>query len=240
MHDYFPASFLNALPVELLQVSAKVLESTGIKVTAQAYSDLFKREQSHFSKADTVLDIDPSRSAITIWFDPDRVTPSTLGHELIHLRRNIVESVPKLFPFSTSAPDATEEILAVENELEHLLLVPEQISAFPESQVWWLDHYNALLQRIQEGNSTLMFAWSFIRNVLPEQNELAKSYVTLLKKHNLTEPADYLREHMRVAMPDKQQMIRKLLEAFPKLHTQSGIGRYVIEAGKLTVRSEPL
>lgn len=240
MHDYFPASFLEKLPTELLQVPSKVFESTGIKVTAQPYSASFEREQPHFSKAEAVLDIDPARSAITIWFDPDRVTPSALCHELLHLRRNIVESVPKLFPLESCAPDAAEEILATENELEHLLIVPEQIAAAPESEQWWLNHYNELLPRIQSGNMTLMYAWSFIRNVLPEQTELAQSYATLLKKYEFEKPADYLREDMRVAKPDKRQMLRILLNGSPELNAQSSVGRYVTEGGKLTVRPEAL
>lgn len=236
MHRHFSKTFLDTLPSELLQVPAKVLEITGISVSAQPYSEQFESEQPYFSRSDAVLDIDPDRSAITIWFDPASVTPSTLGHELIHLRRNIVESVPKLFPLTNCSSDIAEEILCIENELEHLLLVPEQIAAFSESEQWWTDHYSALNSRILKGNTTLMFAWSFIRNVLPQQIELAQSYVTLLKKYDFVKPADYLREDMRVTMPDKLDMLRKTLEGFPQLNAHSSVGRYVIEAEKLTLR----
>lgn len=240
MHRHFSQTFLDTLPAELLQVPAKVMEITGIKVTAQEYSDQFENEQPYFSRSDAVLDIDPDRSAITIWFDPASITPSTLGHELLHLRRNIVESVPKLFPLTNCLPDITETILGMENELEHLILVPEQLAAFPESEQWWRDHYSALNSRILGGNSTLMFAWSFVRNVLPQQIELAQSYATLLKKYDIVNPADYFREAMRVAMPDKLQMLRKILDGFPQLRAHSNVGRYVIEAGKLTLRPVPL
>jgi hypothetical protein len=236
MHRYFPKTFLDTIPTELLQVPDNVLEITGISVTAQAFSDQFKSEQPYFSLSEAVLDIDPDRSAITIWFDPASVTPSTLGHELLHLRRNIVESVPKLFPLANCSSDMAEEILCIENELEHLLLVPEQIAAFPGAELWWRDHYSALNSRILRDNTTLMFAWSFIRNVLPQQIELAQSYVTLLKKYDFVNPAEYLREDMRVTMPDKLEMLRKTLEGFSHLHTHSSVGRYVITAGKLTLR----
>lgn len=117
MHESFSAAPFNAVPVELLQVVDNVIELTGITVTAQPYSEEFKREQPGLSRDEAMLDIDPSRSTITIWFDPLNVSAATIGHELIHLRRNIVESVPKLFPLTSSAAELHEEIYLLENEV---------------------------------------------------------------------------------------------------------------------------
>lgn len=236
MYKCFSKDFLDKIPVDLQQVPAKVLELTGIKVTVQTFSDQFKIAEPYLSRSDAVLDIDPSCSAITIWFNPDSVTPSTLTHELIHLRRNIIESVPKLFPFTNCSSDLAEEILCIENELEHLLLVPEQIAAFSEAEKWWGDHYLALNFRIMKGNSTLMFAWSFIRNVLPRHTELAQTYVILLQKYDFVKQADYFREDMREAMPDKLQMLRKIFEKYPMLNNHAAVGRYVIENDRLILQ----
>lgn len=241
MHKSFSAAltedFVKAIPDELLRVVDDVRELTGITVTAQPYSEELKREQPGLARAEALLDINPALSSITIWFDPSKVSPATIGHELIHLRRNILESVPKLFPHESNAPEIDEEIYLLENELEHLLIVPEQISLFPESERWWADHYGAVLSQVDRGSMSLMLAWSFIRNVLPQQTELAQTCGALVQKYDFVRPADYFREDMKVSMPNKRQMIDKLRTTFPKLNTVASIGRYAIDADKLVVHS---
>lgn len=231
-----PRELSSTMPPELLRVPAQVQEITGIEVVAQPHSDQIRSELPHFSRAAAMLDIDPDRAAITIWYDPTRVTTSGFAHELIHLRRNIVESVPKLFPWGNCDGDATNLVLSSENELEHLILVPEQLSLFPESKQWWLDHYAGVASRSNGEAMTLIYAWSFIRNVLPEEVEIAQTFAQLLRKYNYVKPADYFREDMKQTAPDKLKMILKLLQDFPGIKKYAGIGRYVMDGRQLVVR----
>lgn len=236
MLNNLPATILDGFPADLLQIVENVARKTGIEVEAMPYSKDILVELPHMTKSQAVLDIDPDRSSITIWYDPDRLTASTLAHELLHLRRNILESVPKLFPLNEVPASASDEVYSTENELEHLIIVPEQIKHFPEAEEWWATHYLELSERIHAGNMTLFYAWSFVRNVLPEHEQLASRYASLLRQYNIVRPADYFREDMRIAAQDKFIMIKRLLDGFPQLRQYCDIGRYVVVQGSLTLQ----
>lgn len=236
MHNNIPPRVFDALPDNLKQVAAQVLEITGIGTKALPFTAQFLEEQPGFARAEGVIDIDPERHAITIWYDPDKVTASAIGHELIHLRRNIVEGVPKLFHFDNASPVLQFAVNEWENELEHLIVVPEQLKAFPEAKAWWAEHYSALVDRDKADESGLMFAWSFIRNVLPDEVGLAQRCKVLLNKYQIAMRADYLRADLKKAGADKAELIHALLQFFPDIKNQVGVGRYVVIDHKLTVK----
>lgn len=234
LHNIPPAVF-DALPDNLKLVPKQVLDITGIETKALPFTTLFLEEQPDFARAEAVLDIDPDRHSITIWYAPEKVTASTIGHELIHLRRNIVEAVPKIFPTQDTELARNCEVLFWENELEHLIIVPEQLNAFSEARAWWVEHYSSMLDRDKTNHLSLMFAWSFIRNVLPAESELANCCANLLHKYKIAEPADYLRADLKKAMTDKAELIRSLLRFFSSSNNQVAIARYLVINHELTV-----
>ena len=80
------------------------------------------------AKAEMILDVDPSSQLVTIWCKPFEFTSSMLGHELMHLRRNVLESTPKLM-------SATQSLLRlrIQSYNSHLFIFPEKINKFPDA-----------------------------------------------------------------------------------------------------------
>lgn len=240
MKNYFPSSLLDSIPADLLAVPAAVRALTGIDVVARPFAKELKAEHPHFADAEALIDIDPGARAITIFFDPERISASILAHELIHLRRDLLESVPKLAAAPGLPQEGRTDVWAVENEIEHLLIVPEQIAAFPEAEQWWTSVYASLRERIRGPGYTLLFAWSFIRNVLPRQDALARAYVELVNKHDFARQANNFRGDIGDAMPDKLRILQTYLDWNPAMRSQCVIGRYVVERGVLTFRYQDI
>jgi hypothetical protein len=235
MHDSFSAAPFKEIPAALLEVVDKVLDQTGITVTAQPYSDEFMREHPAMSKAKATLDIDVENSTITILCDLSNVQSAIIGHELIHLRRNIVESAPKLFPLQFCEQSLKNDIFMWENELEHLIVIPEEISIFPESEQWWADHYAGILDRFRGHRRTLEFAWSCIQTALPRQTELSDRCWGLARQHGIARQVENHHQRIIRAMPDKQTMIETFVAATENLDAYTNIGQFSSDGGKLTL-----
>jgi hypothetical protein len=235
MND-IPSKLFEKLPDSLKQVPAQVLDITGIETKAFPITAPFLKKHPNYAQAEAVIEVDAERQAITIWYDPNRATASSIGHELIHLRRDIVEAVPKLFPLRAADSLQHNDVFAFENELEHLIIVPEQLNAFPEALAWWVKHYSELVDRGIANDISLMFAWSFIRNVLPNEIELAKRYAGLLHKYEIAKPADYLRADLSAVRVDKANLIRVLHRFFKQIKSQVVVGQYAVVGRKLTVK----
>lgn len=82
-------------------------------------------------------DFDPilarDRTSADIWARKD-AAPSSLFHEAQHLHRYYVEGVEELQPVM----DANATLVShLENELEHVFLVPEEIRLFPQAKAYW-------------------------------------------------------------------------------------------------------
>lgn len=232
------ANLWDQLPGALRSVPLTVQEATGIEVSLRKISE--EAVGREFARAPAVLDIDPDNDAITIWIDPESVTVSTLAHEVIHLRRNIVESVPKLFPTKGVSPSVAAMVWGVEGDLEHMMVVPEEMAAFPEARNWWIDHYEDKAERVESDPMEMSLHWALLRNLFPDEIELAKRHAMRLRSAgdvNLIKMADYLREDFKNSVPQKYTMIEKFLDIFPGMREYTNIGQYVIDNGQLIVRA---
>jgi hypothetical protein len=67
------------------------------------------------------------------------IHPASLYHELLHAKRLLVEGVPRLSIDPEVDDDRTESIVRmVDNNIEHLCIVPIEIGRFPERASYWL------------------------------------------------------------------------------------------------------
>ncbi|MBR8211142.1 hypothetical protein KDW61_20995 [Burkholderia cenocepacia] len=229
---------LEQLPASLRSVPLAVQEMTGISVTIQKINE--DAVGGEFARASAVLDVDPDNNAVTIWVDPGSVSSSSVAHEVIHLRRNVVESVPKLFPSKGVSPAVAAMVWGVENDLEHMMIIPEEITAFPEARDWWIDHYEIKAARPASSPMEMSLHWALLRNLFPDEIELAQRYAARLRSSgdlDLIKIADYLREDFKNSRPHKRTMIEKLFDIFPGMREHANIGQYVMDGGRLVVRA---
>lgn len=235
-------SHLTLVPNDLLDVISHVELKAGISVDISEITDEIKAEFPAMAKAEAILDIDPDRNKISIWLSATKVAPHVIGHEIIHLRRNIVEACPKMFPAKNSPPEMIQEILFMENDLEHFFVIREEISAFPDAKESWISHYKSQLRRGDLSEKSVIMHWCLLRTLFLEHNEeLVKDCAMRLQSFNnqvLLKFSNSLQIELSQAFPDKNKMIEIHLEFFPDISQHVVIGQYVARNG--TLSAEPL
>jgi len=231
----------NYLPEKIQNIPIQVTARTGIKIEvlpiADCSSPLFGLE-----KAGAALDIDGISQRIIIWYNPEAFDSSILAHELIHLRRDIIEQQPKIMPFRCS-PGRSSTLFLVENELEHLLIIPEEITLFAEAELRWVEHYNVLIDTItkreQQDILENIFTWMQIRSSLPNQTDLAKRFAAHLNKlgPEWVKTCDYIRHIAMQALPNKSKLIsiitKELNDMSPDLGQSIAIGHWEMSDDEL-------
>lgn len=74
--------------------------------------------------------------------DPDG---AILTHEIIHARRNFLENIPRL----TALPGGSAKIPElIENDVEHLSIIPEELKYFPQAIDRWYAHYDEAVNQL--------------------------------------------------------------------------------------------
>lgn len=235
-------SHLAFLPKELLDVISDVELKTGISVNFSEITEELKTEFPAMAKNEAILDIDPARNKISIWLSAAEVAPHVIGHEIIHLRRNIIESCPKMFPAKANPSEMDENIFFSENDLEHFFVIREEISAFPDAKEFWISHYKSQLRRDDLSEKSVIMHWCLLRTLFLEHDEeLVKDCAKRLrsfKNQELLVFANNLQIELSQAFPDKNKMIELYLEFFPNISQHVVIGQYVVKNGILS--AEPL
>jgi hypothetical protein len=238
MQDFFSAAFLDAVPPALRDIPQQIRSRTGIAVQVKEIDDSFAQRNPSFAKASAVLDIDHRHQTITIRVSLAALTPRIMSHELIHLKRNLIESVPKFFPLATASAPDIQSIYLIENALEHLFVVPEEIAAHPESEALWAHDYQAFIDGSKHNGFALCLHWFFLRIVLPNCKSVAEecaAHLNALQDPYLIRVAEYLRRTLQDQRPDKLAMQQTLLKTIhPSVQTHIAVGRYAIHDGKLT------
>lgn len=231
----------DGLPEELRNVPDEVESVTGIRLEILP-KELCDQPVAAFDKAEAVIDIDGHSQRITIWCDPGSLKSSVLGHELIHLRRDILERVPKLIPVRCSPYDSGL-IHMIENELEHLFIIPEEIQLFSDAEERWASHYSDLVDRIiQRSNpdhSELAITWMQLRHSLPDQVDIAKRLFAHIREQGeqCAGQANDLRCLADEDRTDKGALVLMMTESlstwYPSLRSHLGRGRWGSSGGEM-------
>ncbi|CAM3682244.1 hypothetical protein [Polaromonas hydrogenivorans] len=231
MLNYFDKALLSQIPEQLLKVPYLVEEKTGISLKIQDMDELFAGSAPGFSRALAVLDINCDEQAITLWVAPGiKLAAHMISHELIHLRRNILEGVPKIFPRTNIEEAYMTESYFLENELEHLFIIPEEISLFPEAEAWWAEHYRQQIEKVRTEQVSIAHHWRTIRIALPKQTELIQACAAIIRDYD-SRPTERLANEfyhsIAGAMPNKHEMILELIDMFPReIVFTIGVGRF--------------
>ncbi len=110
---------------------------------------------------------------------------SSVMHELIHLRRFCIEDVPKLVVcevYGNWSPALQDAFIDLDNNLEHFVVVPEELKIFPERCEYWEACINSKLEELNIGNSgngnkqgSALMYWVFLHHVFQSSGLLAKA-----------------------------------------------------------------
>jgi hypothetical protein len=219
------------LPQSLRSIPDLILEKTGIEVEVLP-KELCDATFIDVEKAVAIADVNGSEQRVVIWCDQQTITSSVMGHELIHLRRDICEEQLKVTPAKRSSPGFESMIHLMENEIEHIFVIPEELHHFPDAEARWAAVYDGVVEGIITRDPLdrieTALAWMQLRNSLPEQMDLARK----LGAHIKTQGSEWVQEceafriEAKVAKDenDKSILVRWIAKAintwYPQ-HTES-------------------
>jgi len=147
--------------------------------------------------------------------------PGSVFHELLHIRRFLVEGVPALVVCEEYEPwtAAIETALAKhDNAFEHLVIVPVELETYPERKEYWEAVALQVLNDIQTGmgdevakRQLGLANWAFLHRALPDSTSipLARS---ILKSRNEIEHAECFCRKLFPTLKNKIEAIRIWLE----------------------------
>ena len=152
---------------------------------------------------------------------PEQFRASSVFHELLHIRRFLVEGAPMLVDrsdYEPWSPAIGTALTKHDNAFEHLVIVPLELVRYPGSR----QHWEAVMARTwndiaagrgdEVARRQLGLAnWAFLQRVLPDSPSIPFARATLEASHGL-EHAERFCQALFPALGDKEAAIRVWFE----------------------------
>jgi|GEM_PF-2915197 len=232
------------VPHQVLSVVPQVEQRTGISIEFREFDEAARSKLGQFAKAEAVLDIDAQYQTIRVWIAPECRRAHAITHELLHLKRDVLESSPRWFP-SVDAPVGSEALVfSMQTELDHLHVIPEEIALHPEAQGWWDSHYEGTIATAAERQDYFALAmhWALLRTTMPESNRAmlaCAERVRTLSSDWLRATNNYqcdVREALHDPMALMEHQIAFVRQAYPNDAQYFMRGKYISGGGRLGVK----
>lgn len=140
------SKYLDQLPPQLKRMVAQIEGAikSYIVVRKRKLGDPEIEGASHLPTLDCYMNM--GKMFVTIILPGNITTPSILAHEILHAWRYIVSSQPRLQVIENTENATFAQIL--ENDVEHIFVIPEEMKYFPESIEYWESFYADLIDPI--------------------------------------------------------------------------------------------
>jgi len=154
-------------------------------------------------------------------------------HEVLHVKRFLVECVPKLTLADDEDwdKDFSDALGALDNAIEHLVIVPLELEHHPERRKHWESVMKDVcldLSQVPEGERRLVVClhWTFIRRVLPSSpmTDVIRDFAV---DHGLLEMANRFFEQFISAAESKEELIRLIFHTFPEIPRRRAALEYI-------------
>ncbi len=128
--------------------------------------------------------------------DADFFPDASALHELLHIRRFCLDKEPRLVVCDNHwTPVIETAITKLDNNLEHFVIIPQELKLRPERIYYWQSCMNKELENFYSSNDIkddqerrALTYWAFIKHVLPE-NELIQKASMLIENLGITDRA---------------------------------------------------
>lgn len=190
------------------------------------------RRMEQLSRIVIQVEVDPARGG-TMACDVDEhgatllvareevFQPASVMHELLHMRRFLVNGVPQIVvndDYNDWTPELERALTVLDNSLEHLIIVPEEIARFPARRQYWTGVMTRKLEEIRvnplnpdDRRRHALVNWLFIHHVLMERPQVLAAD-SLLDELGLRHEAGAFRDATIPALATKEEAVRRCLE----------------------------
>ncbi|MGF6369736.1 hypothetical protein OKW40_002486 [Paraburkholderia sp. RAU6.4a] len=164
------------------------------------------------------VEVDPARGATVACHVDERgatllvsrqefFQPAPVMHELLHMRRFLVDGVPQIVvneDYNDWTPELERGLTNLDNGLEHLVIVPEEILRFPVRRQYWAGVMARKLEEIRvnplnpdDRRRHALVNWLFIHHVLMDeaQRQAADSLLSFGRTGAATTGLRFSRRH---------------------------------------------
>jgi len=151
----------------------------------------------------------------------EQFRPCSVFHELLHIRRFLVEGAPMLVDcadYEPWTPQIGTALANQDNAFEHLVIVPRELQACPERR----EHWDAVMARVWEDieagradevtrRQLGLASWAFLQRVLPDSAATLRARAVLEASNN-REHAERFCDELFPLLGDKAAAMRVWLE----------------------------
>ena len=203
------------------------MEESYFEMLDETCRDLANEIESHLGAA-IEIKIDASRND-TMACDVDRngpeiITPNSghfpsnsVYHELLHIHRFCVNSVPKIIvcdSFSSWLPELEDELKELDNDIEHLIIVTEECEKYKERKEYWVNMIVNLIDVIKSSKMDndgkerrALIYWVFSKHALNGSSAEEASY-SLIQNLRLEERAEAFLKEIKIYINEKDKLVR--------------------------------
>lgn len=150
------------------------------------------------------------------------VSNGGLRHEMLHVKRFYVDKEPRLSLAEYVDWDPTNQrlITAIDNYLEHLIIVPIELTLHPERRAHWEQEIEKswILDGISSINRRILAClnWTFVRHVLKASSTSAIAN-KVINTHGLAVETEAFHKEMVPVLSDKLTLVRMFFDWFGEL-----------------------
>lgn len=217
MESYVESKYLDLLPLQIRSMVAQIEGAikAPIAVRQRMLGDLSVEGLEHLPTLDCYMNM--GKMFVTIILTDASIESHTLAHEIIHAWRYIVRLEPRLQV--GGGAENTNFAQMLENDIEHIFVIPEEMTYFPESFQYWENLYSNLIEPIagavqflqRLGRPSTHFKQDLLRHwlilsAIPKL-ECRTRLESALAQAGYLDEANALFESTMAAHPDKGRML---------------------------------
>lgn len=165
----------------------------------------------------------------------DYFPDASVLHELLHIRRICLEKIPRLVVcenYDYWSPKLANGILELDNNLEHCIIIPEELKLRPERIDYWesfldrkLDDFHSL-NCIQDDKERIALMYLVLAQHIFSENKLAQKIDIIISSLDIVNRAKHFLDAITPYIYIKEKLVKICFE-YLKLPYESGCLKYI-------------
>jgi len=206
-------SYFDLLPIDVRSLVDRIEHLSGVKIEVivdpSRKRDLTGREDSLACKVD-------EHSAKLLIPTPEHFPDASVLHELLHIYRFLVDKVPHIVVcpgYDNWTPELEKGLGELDLNLEHLIIVPEELRHRPKRRAFWEKAMHRALDQIQSTRFSVdaLIYWVFIHLVLPDRNLKVKADA-IIQQNGANELAKQFSDALVPSLHSKEKSVQVCVE----------------------------
>jgi hypothetical protein len=206
--------YRNRLSSDIQQFVEEIEAAVGFEIMVEVRAP--ENEARQQGRRTLKCEVDPHGARIIIP-EVDHFPETSVLHELLHIRRFLVEKVPRLIicdDYEPSSPEFEQALTGLDNSIEHLIIVPKELAMKPERESYWvrimrraLDELRTDCLSVDDQKRMLLQHGVFVTTVLKDP-QLAADFGCLVEHFSIPQRAAAILTAVQTAVHSKEQLAK--------------------------------